>query len=952
MKFQSAVTLFTLAFLSLPPLACMAGKGQVLVEVFESLPGKTDWPENYPEAETRFETSAFALFGLPHKYGPLGELRRYKGPILVRLSGEVYLESGSYTFLDRTNGKSRLFLNNTTLSEGEEVTASPNAHGHMRPSPDPDLPYVRGRLGTKDLFSKAQLESGNYSFTLECLIGYRKQAIPVYELLVAFKEGSDNSWRYLAPKEEDRVPLDLLNSTQLRNAQLEAFEALNREARDLAQKDIMAYWESRHKEARRYMDSLGPIASPALGINFNARNVIDQLLEAKITHHNATVGNEDDDGLFSEQVWPILKENCVSCHGNKAKGGLKLDSRAAALAGGESDYATIVPGEPDMSELMFRISTDDELDRMPSERDPLTAEQILILKQWIEGGAKWNLATKPVEIPEPLDDYSFLRRIYLDTVGLPPSPEEIKQYLNDRRKARRSQAVDRFLEDPRWADHWVSYWQDVLAENPSLMKPTLNNSGPFRYWIHESLADNKPMDQFVTELVSFQGDAYAGGAGGFRLATDNDSPMAEKAHVVGTAFLGINMKCARCHDAPYHSTTQKDLFSLAAMLNGDPVKVPDASTVPTTFFERIGGRQPLIQSNLVPGTVIDPQWPFADLIDARATSAKSFNKSSVELAWQITRPENRRFAKVMANRVWKRYFGYGFVEPAGDWEGNAASHPELLEFLAQEFTRSGYSLKHLSRLILNSAAYAREAIADTGNVPDNRFFEAPLRRRMSAEQLVDSLFQTTGVPFFTEELTLDVEGHWEPETFVNYGFPKRAWEIVSTSTERERASLSLPMVNEISTLMRVYGWRPNRAEPITDREVDANVLQPGVLANSSLVLWLTSLSNFSNLTTLALQAESPETLVDTLFLRILTRPPSAEEKSEFVALLSEGFTTRKAFEDWEFETTPWLPDVREVTWGNHLSVEANYYAAERVSEFQQGPAPTKALRTGWRERME
>ena len=954
MKFRTTVpVIFLVVSLIGPAKAAPESRipqGQLLVEVFEGLESKSEWPVNLGESDACFILPSFALFALPQKYGPLGERLHYQAPILIRMTGRVYLGDHTYTFLDRTNGKSRLWLDDQIISQGEAVTESPNAHGHMRPAVNPESLYPRGRLGTKDLLTSVSPTSGSHKVTLECLIGYRNKSVPVHELLVAFQKQQSDPWFLLSPEAEYPTSFELLALSKLKENQKSSFEQLNQKQRDQARKQVNSYWNSRHKKAKRYINSLPLIEGTVSRINFNSKNVIDQLLDIRIVENNNSIGKHAADNQFHEKAWPILEEHCIRCHGKKAKGGLRLDSRQAALAGGKSEFATLVPREPERSELFVRITAEDELDRMPFEADPLTNEQIAVLKDWIQSGAEWDHFTEFVSIPKPLDELSFLRRIYLDTVGVPPGTDEIERYRSDRRRNKKSRLVNQLLIDPRHADHWVSYWQDVLAENPSLMKPTLNHSGPFRYWIHESLLDNKPFDQFVTELVTFQGEAYAGGAGGFGLATDNDSPMAEKAHVVATAFLGIEMKCARCHDSPYHLTTQEDLFSLGAMLAGKPLQVPDTSTVPVTFFERLNGRKSIIQSNLEPGTSVEPNWPFAEIIDESPKKDMAFNNPAVELAWEITRPENRRFAQVIVNRIWKRYFGKGFVEPAYDWEGNAASHPELLEYLAREFVANDYDLKHLSRLILNSTAYARTSI--NHSTGDNRFFQAPLRRSMTAEQLVDSLFSSAGVPLFTEELTLDVEGHWDPEIFVNYGFPKRAWEFVSTSTERERASLTLPMVNEIVSLMRAYGWRPNRAEPITDRESESNVMQPGMLANSSLTLWVTGLSDYSDLTTLAWEIESTEALVDQLFLRFLTRLPNDHEKTEFMALLEEGFDSRKTAMTDGFKKEKWIPGIREVSWGNHLSVEANFHVAAKVETFQKGPEPTRTLKADWRERME
>ena len=180
------------------------------------------------------------------------------------------------------------------------------------------------------------------------------------------------------------------------------------------------------------------------------------------------------------------------------------------------------------------------------------------------------------------DDYTFIRRVWLDTIGLVPSRSDVAEFVADTRTDKRARLIDRMLDDHRWADHWVSYWQDVLAENPGILKPKLNNTGPFRWWIYESFRDNKPMDRFVTELVMMEGSRYGGGPAGFAMATQNDLPMAAKAHVIGQAFLGVEMKCARCHDAPHHPFLQRDLFNLAAMLDRKAVRVPKTSVVPVS----------------------------------------------------------------------------------------------------------------------------------------------------------------------------------------------------------------------------------------------------------------------------------------------------------------------------------------------------------------------------------
>ena len=538
-------------------------------------------------------------------------------------------------------------------------------------------------------------------------------------------------------------------------------------------------------------------------------------------------------------------------------------------------------------------------------------------------------------------------------VGVPPTPAEARAFLADQGADKRVQLVDTLLADPRWADHWVSYWQDVLAENPNLLKPTLNNSGPFRFFLHEALRDDKPMDRLVTELVMMRGSVADGGSAGFALAADNDVPLAAKAHILSTAFLGVEMQCARCHDSPYHSTKQRDLFNLAAMLERKPLTLPATSTVPAAFFAK-KGRQSLIKVSLKPGERIEPAWPFPALapIDIPTHLLHNAQDSRERLAASLTRPENTRFAQVVVNRIWKRLLGAGLVEPAHDWEGHDASHPELLQWLAHDFVSHDYRLKHVVRQVLTSDVYQREARGNNLKAtPDQRFFAAPDRRRLSAEQVLDSLFAGAGKPMPFEALTFDADGRMQPDRFLNLGRPQRAWQFTSLANERDRPSLSLPRAQAAIDVLEAFGWKGARQSPLNDRETDPNVLQPGILANGTLAIWISRLTEDSGLTTEALRARSPEELAESIFLRFLSRPPSPQECERLVALLGPGFEGRLV-EGPSPENRPGPVHRPRVSWSNHLSEEANRVMLDDGRQARAGDPPTSRLRPEWREAME
>lgn len=556
--------------------------------------------------------------------------------------------------------------------------------------------------------------------------------------------------------------------------------------------------------------------------------------------------------------------------------------------------------------------------------------------------------------PAPLaDDYTFLARVTLDTIGLRPSEPQIREFVSDRSPSRRARVIDNLLADPRWADHWIPYWQDVLAENPGILKPELNNTGPFRWWLEESFQDNKPLDRMVTELVMAEGSVYGGGTAGFALATQNDAPWAAKAHILGTAFLGVEMKCARCHDAPFHEHTQKDLFQLAGMLKRGAQAVPAGSTVPGVAAGQSRG---LVTVSLAAGSAIEPAWPFPDLAgpwsERPAELLRNPSDAREELAARITWPGNRRFPQVMVNRLWKRYLGWGLMEPVDDWENAQSSHPELLEYLAHELVTRDYDLKHVARMILNSQVYQRAVLSGPGSVPgsEQRLFAAAARRRLSAEQLLDSLFAAVGKPLGCEELNLDPDGRRPIESFLNLGTPRRGWEFASLSNERDRPSLAMPVAQSIVDLLSTFNWRETRQVPLSVRDETATVLQPLMLAHGTVVHRVTTLSDDSQITALCLEDQPLETLIERVYLRVLSRPPESAERELFVELLSEGYQGRVVGR--LARPAPQATPRHAVSWSNHLSEEANRIKLELERAARMGDPPTTSLAPAWRERME
>jgi hypothetical protein len=914
---------------------------QVRVEIVENIGKSGKWPRLFPEPTTVYAQDVFGFSEIAMKYTGSGVRAERSNPYLLRAMARLTLPPGRREILLRSRGQARLWVDGKVIAGIAVGHTGGGAHNEVEheelPGKDPALRL----LGPGDRETTTTIESDGqpHDYVFEMIAGNGRVRATLGETSLSVRH-PDGHHTLLTPSDKV-VPLTDAGWHDFRREQLAFLAGHDRKQRQSLRARQDPYWQERHEEARKVLAAKPPLKPGG----------VDSLLEAAWARAAGGTGQSTGSIDFARQIRPILAENCFRCHEEKAKGGLRLNSLEAARQGGDSGEPAIVPGNPGASRLLSLVHPEAGEEIMPPKGGPLAESDRLLLTDWIRQGASFSSAARQI-VPAPLtDDLAFLRRVTLDTVGVVPAPGEIAAFLADAPSQRRNRVVDRLLDDPRRADHWTAYWQDVLAENPNILKPSLNNSGPFRFWIHEALTDHLPMDRFVTELVRMEGGVLAGGPAGFAMAAENDVPMAAKAHILSTAFLGQEMTCARCHDSPYHQSKQADLFAMAAMLNRKAITLPASSSVPAGTF---AGRKPLIPISLKPGDIIPPVWPalFSGTLlpETRAALVPPGGDSREQLAALITSPWNDRFPQVIVNRVWKQLMGRGFVEPVDDWEAAKPSHPELLDWLAREFVSHGYDLRHLERLILTSAAYQRAPRPlPPGAAPD---FAAPLPRRMTAEQIVDSLFAAAGKELDSEELTMDNDGTQSQSAMISLGHPRRAWEFTSLSNERDRPSLAIPKAQVIVDVLETFGWRPSRQDPKSVRETAPNVRQPAILANGALGRWVTTLSESGGLTTLALRPDLTEAqLIDATFLRLLTRHPTAEENATFSALLGPGFADR-IIPEGDRPSPLARPPLQYVSWSNHLSAGANRIKIEMEKRAREGDPPTTALVRDWRERFE
>ncbi|WDQ17640.1 DUF1553 domain-containing protein [Rhodopirellula sp. P2] len=933
-------------------------EGQVLFQISEHMPAGNRWlheSESWPTETTRWWGDSFLLSRIPVRYDDWGIRSSWNAPMLLRIAGDVELPAGKHRILMRDRSLGRLWIDGALVARTKTVRSRGGNLEPIVPVPDPLVPHARLLpFPQQEAFTEFEVKADSSSDTkrvrvvLELLVGGNGDRTESGEVCVAMQPSGEGPLYVLKP--DASSPLELTDAAvepELRRfeAALVAFEDATRRE---AAKSQNAFWEQRHQIAKKAVqEKLSPGES-------SDGHPVDQFIADKIARalDQAAEIDEDTTEHFHRHVLPILSEQCFRCHGEKAQGGLRLNSREHALSMGDSEMAAVVPGDPDASEMMVRIHSGD----MPPTETGLSDEEIATLENWIEGGAVWPHPPIPSEAiaDAPVgDDAAFLRRVYLDTVGTVPTEAEAREFLDCDDPEKRADLIDQLLHDERYADNWVSLWLDLLAENPTLLNQSLNSTGPFRWFLYESLRDGKPLDQMVTELILMRGSSREGGSAGFGLAGENDSPMAAKGHVVASAFLGIELQCARCHDSPYHSTSQEDLYSLAAMLNRKQLTPPKTSRVPDAFFEGIG-RESLIQVTLKPGQQVQPKWPFASFtgvedgphIDALVRDPKD---SRERLAALVTSPQNHRFPQVVVNHLWNRLMGAGIVQPVNDWEGKTPSHPELLAWLADELVANHYDVRHVLQLIMTSQTYQREAIGQNQLASaEQRFFNAPDPRRLTAEQVVDSLFTATGSEIDTGELTFTHDGAEPMTTRLTLGFPRRAWMFAGLNNERDRPSLALPRAQPIADVLEAFGWTGTRQQPIADRESDPNLLQPGILANGTLSMTLTRAAHQSELARLAMDAKSPEALLDSLFLRFFARYPSSQEKSDLLPVLASRFKEREMPAD-QVQPPPVDSPLPVSTWTNHLVPEANEIQKEWQRRVIRGPAPDPKLRPEWRE---
>lgn len=342
----------------------------------------------------------------------------------------------------------------------------------------------------------------------------------------------------------------------------------------------------------------------------------------------------------------------------------------------------------------------------------------------------WNKLQRLGIPPSPVaDDATFLRRVFLDTIGTLPTAVEARAFLANNDPQKRARLIDQILSRPEYADFWAMQWADLLRVDRDVL--AVPGAVAMTRWLHKQFAENRPYDQFVSDIVTAEGNIASESPAGFFKALDKPEVMSRS---ISQLFLGVRIECAQCHHHPSEKWAQDDYYALAGFFTG-VVRKP----VP-------GGEL------IVAGPGVDLKHPRNDkLIPARTLGASAASISDQQdrrryLAQWMTSPDNPFLARAMVNRLWAHYFGRGIIEPIDDLRvTNPATNEPLLNDLAKQLHESKYDLKALTRTMLNSRVYQLDGQM-AANASDEQNFSHVMPKAMPAEVLLDAICQVTGVP--------------------------------------------------------------------------------------------------------------------------------------------------------------------------------------------------------------
>jgi hypothetical protein len=471
-------------------------------------------------------------------------------------------------------------------------------------------------------------------------------------------------------------------------------------------------------------------------------------------------------------------------------------------------------------------------------------------------------------------DSEFIRRAFLDTIGVLPTVDEVRSFLAEgdftakksNGQSKRDRLIESLLERPEFVDYWSYKWSDLLLVSSERLRAPAMWS--YYNWIRNNVAANTPWDRLVREVVTARGSTLENGAANFYALHDDPPNMAE---TTSQAFLGMSINCAKCHNHPMEKWTNDEYFGFANLFARVRAKTGSADGEKIIFAIDAGNiNQPLTGRPQKPKPLDSKPLEMDDPHDRREPLA----------AW-LTSPDNAYFARAIVNRVWANFYGVGLVEKVDDLRvTNPASNEKLLTAAGDYLAAQRFDLKALMRAILQSETYQRSSQATPENAPDQRFYSRYYPKRLMAEVLLDSFSQVTGVP---TEFRLDLRNQ-------NRGLGEKYPVGLR--------ALQLPDTKTASYFLETFG-RPDRNKTCEcERTAEPSMSQALHIANGDTLNKKLSAKD-NTIARLLASEPSDDKLVEEAALACLSRLPSAREKEKFLKALADakGSERRTVVED-------------------------------------------------------
>lgn len=458
---------------------------------------------------------------------------------------------------------------------------------------------------------------------------------------------------------------------------------------------------------------------------------------------------------FAKEIKPLFEAACINCHAKgKNKSGFSLETRETFLKGGDTGPAAVV-GQSEKS-LVVRLVAGLEPDSvMPKKGTKWNAAQVGLLRAWIDQGAAWdgtinfkkpepaNLYPHAANIPDgqqahPVDrilakyfaehqakvgevvpDHIFARRAYLDCIGLLPTTEQLNQFLSDPATDKRQQLVRKLLSDKRgYADHWLTFWNDMLRNDYRGTGYIDGGRRQISGWLYSALVENKPYDRFVGELVNPTQASEGFARGILWRGTVNASmlPPMQAAQNISQVFMGVNLKCASCHDSFINDWTLADSYGLASIYSDEHMEM--------VLCDKPTGKTAALR-------FLYPQLGTLDDKTDKPERLKQFEQL-------VTSKANGRLPRTIVNRLWAKLIGRGLVEPVDDMD-KPAWNSDILDYLAEDLVAHNYDVKRAIEQIMTSVAYQLPTVEFLPMAKQAYVFKGPLTRRLTAEQFCDAL---------------------------------------------------------------------------------------------------------------------------------------------------------------------------------------------------------------------